>query len=173
MAQPCPLEVHGHGRAGSAHLSRDRGHLLPWRVEAEPGLPGWHRTAQALPRNTAALLRGHRPCSGQHGTDRASLREIPDCPYWIACITLGDGRRTQVSTRIPIKGKERTATKANRRDAQRFAEDLENPYEREERVRRILKLPAPRIEEAEGKQKHFTCQIGRITGYRLRADLTG
>lgn len=34
----------------------------------------------------------------------ASLRRIPNSPYWIACFTLPDGTRTQRSTRVPADG---------------------------------------------------------------------
>ena len=34
----------------------------------------------------------------------ASLRRLPNSPYWIACFTLPDGTRTQRSTRVPIDG---------------------------------------------------------------------
>ena len=34
----------------------------------------------------------------------ASLRLLPNSPYWIACYTLQDGTRTQRSTKVPVKG---------------------------------------------------------------------
>ena len=34
----------------------------------------------------------------------ASLRQLPNTPYWIACFTLPDGTRTQRSTRVPVDG---------------------------------------------------------------------
>src|SRR5687768_4860408 len=34
----------------------------------------------------------------------ASLRMLPNSPYWIACFTDAEGKRTQVSTKIPVKG---------------------------------------------------------------------
>jgi len=34
----------------------------------------------------------------------ASLRLLPNSPYWISCFTLADGSRTQRSTRVPVSG---------------------------------------------------------------------
>ncbi len=34
----------------------------------------------------------------------ASIREHPLSGYWIACLTLPDGRRTQRSTKVPVRG---------------------------------------------------------------------
>jgi len=34
----------------------------------------------------------------------ASLRRLPNSPYWIACFSLPDGSRTQRSTRVPVAG---------------------------------------------------------------------
>src|SRR5258707_15369549 len=34
----------------------------------------------------------------------ASLRRLPNSPYWIACIRLPDGRRTQRSTGVRVGG---------------------------------------------------------------------
>jgi integrase len=38
----------------------------------------------------------------------ASLRRLPNSPYWIACYTLPDGTRTQRSTRVPADGLPKT-----------------------------------------------------------------
>jgi integrase len=64
----------------------------------------------------------------------ASLREKPRSPYWWACFYREDGSRTQRSTRL-------TATQANRKAAQRMADDLEDAHQRratEGQMRRIL-----------------------------------
>jgi hypothetical protein len=45
----------------------------------------------------------------------ASLRRLPNSPYWIACFTLPDGRRTQRSTGT-----------GTRREAQRIANEFED-----------------------------------------------
>jgi integrase len=45
----------------------------------------------------------------------ASLRRVPNSPYWIACFTLPDGRRTQRSTKT-----------VDRREAQRIANKFED-----------------------------------------------
>jgi hypothetical protein len=45
----------------------------------------------------------------------ASLRGLPNSPYWIACFTLPDGTRTQRSTKS-----------ADRREAQRIANKFED-----------------------------------------------
>lgn len=48
----------------------------------------------------------------------ASLRRLPNSPYWIACFTMPDGRRTQRSTKS-----------ADRREAQRIANKFEDAAE--------------------------------------------
>ena len=55
----------------------------------------------------------------------ASLRRLPNSPYWIACFTLPDGRRTQRSTKA-----------TDRREAQRIANKFEDVAEtgREQRL---------------------------------------
>ena len=45
----------------------------------------------------------------------ASLRELPNSPFWIACFTLPDGRRTQRSTKS-----------TDRREALRIANQFED-----------------------------------------------
>src|SRR6185312_14458230 len=64
----------------------------------------------------------------------ASLRQKPRSPYWWACFYREDGSRTQRSTRV-------TATQANRKAAQRIADDLEDAHKKkatEGQMRRIL-----------------------------------
>lgn len=63
-------------------------------------------------------------------TKMASVTIKQNCQYFIACITLEDGTRTQRSTRI-----------TDRKDAQRFAEDLEEASRKrktEGQMRRVL-----------------------------------
>lgn len=48
----------------------------------------------------------------------ASLRRLPNSPYWIACFTLPDGRRTQRSTKTP-----------DRQEAKRIANKFEDASE--------------------------------------------
>lgn len=64
----------------------------------------------------------------------ASLRKKPRSPYWWACFYREDGSRGQRSTRL-------LASKANRRTAQRMAEELEDSHRKratEAQMRRIL-----------------------------------
>lgn len=64
----------------------------------------------------------------------ASLREKPDSRYWWACFYREDGSRGQRSTRL-------LATQANRKIAQRMADDLEDAHQKratEGQMRRIL-----------------------------------
>jgi len=77
----------------------------------------------------------------------ASLRQTPNCKYWIACVTLPSGKRTQRSTRIPVKGTTRKETRENRIDAQRWAEDLENATRRKKSAERFLAI----LSEIEGE----------------------
>lgn len=60
----------------------------------------------------------------------ASLRRLANSPYWIACFTLPDGRRTQRSTGT-----------ATRRDAQRIANEFEDAS-REARAGRLTEARA-------------------------------
>jgi len=64
----------------------------------------------------------------------ASLRKLANSPYWIACITLPDGRRTNRSTKT-----------TDRRLAQRVAEDWQDAADKaregrfvENRARAVL-----------------------------------
>ncbi|HZL43068.1 MAG TPA: hypothetical protein VFD66_07280, partial [Verrucomicrobiae bacterium] len=50
----------------------------------------------------------------------ASIRKLPNSPFWIACFTLPDGTRTQRSTRVPVDG----VTKANLEPLQKLLGDL-------------------------------------------------
>lgn len=64
----------------------------------------------------------------------ASLRTNPRSPFWIACFTLPDGRRTNRATKFE-------ATPKNRKAAQDFADQLEKAARRkltEEQARRII-----------------------------------
>jgi len=71
----------------------------------------------------------------------ASIRRHPLSGYWIACFTLPDGRQTQRSTRIPIKGKDARESRDNQRQAQERAnlfEDVSRKKLDAEAVRRIV-----------------------------------
>src|SRR5438874_11872942 len=64
----------------------------------------------------------------------ASLRRKPRSPYWWACFYREDGSRGQRSTRL-------IAMQANRKDAQRMADELEDAHQKkatEGQMRRIL-----------------------------------
>ncbi len=42
----------------------------------------------------------------------ASLRQLPNSPFWIACFSLPDGTRTQRSTKVPVAGVRQTDVKS-------------------------------------------------------------
>ena len=63
----------------------------------------------------------------------ASLRRLPNSPYWIACFTLPDGRRTQRSTKA-----------TDRKEAQRIANKFEDVAETG-RERRLTETQARKV----------------------------
>ncbi len=103
----------------------------------------------------------------------ASLRRLPNSPYWIACFTLPDGTRTQRSTRVPVAGirdgdfrslsslleeitkgtvtiqePRKGGMELNARDAKRLAQRIASQFEessREARARRFTETAARRV----------------------------
>lgn len=52
----------------------------------------------------------------------ASIRKHPNSRYWIACYTASDGKRTNRSTKILVRGENPQKTSEQRREAQRTAD---------------------------------------------------
>ena len=80
----------------------------------------------------------------------ASLRKHPKSDNWIACITLPDGRRTQRSTGVPIRGKDQRDTADKRREAQNTANLFEDIARGRKTARQLQKVIADLYRETTG-----------------------
>ncbi|MCB1099534.1 MAG: tyrosine-type recombinase/integrase [Verrucomicrobiae bacterium] len=65
----------------------------------------------------------------------ASLKAKPRSPYWYACITLLNGKRTERSTGIKRDGKA-----ASRREAQKIADQFETEFQRHKTAGQVRKV---------------------------------
>ena len=80
----------------------------------------------------------------------ASLRKHPKSGNWIACLSLADGRRTQRSTGVPIRGKDQRDTADKRREAQDKANMFEEIARGKKTARQLQKVIADLYRETSG-----------------------